>query len=202
MRHKAWAIMTLVAFALVGGCTERSAPSTEEPVHTQPTDAQVPTMTAEEASMGNESTCPPANGQGTVSPAISIDSITFVVNDLEQVLRDGDSLQALPGDQLQVSDVTICAQPFAGNGGEVCVHFAPLDQDGEEIVSDSGGTHLVLVAPGHTTISGPDHTWTVGENWQGISAVVNHWPPDRNTQDVECGGGLCERDDRMLIVFR
>jgi hypothetical protein len=117
-------------------------------------------------------------------------------------VRDGDNLQAIPGDQVRVKEVTICAPTFSGNGGEVCVDFAPLDQNGEEVLSDNGGTHMVWVTPGFTILSGPDHTWTIDENWQGIAAVVNHWPPDRNTQDIECGGGLCESDDWMVVEFR
>jgi hypothetical protein len=202
MSNKVKTITAFVAFALVGGCISSGAPSTEEPIHVQPTDAPAPAMTLDTASAETASVCPTANGRGTVSPAISIDSITFVVNGLDQVVREGDNLQALPGDQVQVKEVTICASPYSGNGGEVCVDFAPLSQNGEVLQSDNGGTHMVRVTPGFTTLSGPDHTWAIDENWQGISAVVNHWPPDRSTQDVECGGGLCERDDRVLIVFR
>ena len=203
MRKDLWSIGALLVLSLVAGCSRGGAGSTAAPTHMpQPTDTPVPAATPEEMASGAEPACPPASEEGTVSPAVSIYSITFVVNGFEQVLRGGDSLQAVPGDQVQVREVNICAQPFSGNGGEVCVDFAPLDQNGEEILSDNGGTHMVWVAPGFTSLSGPDHTWTIGENWQGISAVLNHWPPSRSTLDVACGGGRCESDDRVLIVFR
>ena len=142
--------------------------------------------------------CPPATGAGTVAPAVAIYSITFVVNGVEQVVRDGDTLQALSGDEVQVREVTICAGSFSGNGGEACVDFVPVSQSGQELVSEHGGTHTVSVAPGFTTISGPSQAWTVGESWREIAVVLNHWPP-RNTEDFSCGGGRCERDDRVVV---
>jgi hypothetical protein len=137
---------------------------------------------------------------GTISPAISIYSIVFIVNGLEQVVRDGDMLQALPGEEVQVREVTICVGSFSGNGGEACVDFAPVTRGGQEIVSEHIGTHTVRVAPGFMSISGPDHGWAIGENWKHISVVLNHWPPG-GTEDLGCGSGRCERDDRIIIGF-
>jgi hypothetical protein len=116
-------------------------------------------------------------------------------------MRDGDVLQAMPGDEIQVREVTVCAGSFSGNGGEACVDFAPVTQSGQEIGSEHGGTHTVPVTPGFSSLSGPDHRWTIGENWDHISAVLNHWPPE-GTEDLDCGSGRCERDDRMNVGFR
>jgi WD40 repeat protein len=142
--------------------------------------------------------CPPASGAGTVDPAISIYSVTLVVNGLEQVVRGGDTVQALAGDQVQVREVTICTGPFPGSGGEACVDFAPVSQSGQELATEHAGTHMVGVTPGLTTISGPDHVWTVDESWMGLAAVLNHWPP-AGTKDLDCGDGRCERDDRITV---
>jgi hypothetical protein len=153
------------------------------------------------ATVDPEPACPPAKGQGTVSPAISIYAITFVVNGLEQVVRDGDTLQASPRDQVRVAQVTICTGPFSGSGGDACVDFAPVDGSGEEIVPEHMGTHMVPVAPGFVSIPGPADTWILGEDWAYISAVVNHWTPEQ-TGDLDCAAGRCERDDRIIVEFR
>jgi hypothetical protein len=145
--------------------------------------------------------CPQATGEGTISPAISIYSIVFIVNGVEQMVRDGDVLQALPGEQVQVREVTVCVGAFSGNGGEACVDLAPVDQSGQEITSEHRGTHNVPVVPGFASISGPDQGWVIGENWGHIAAVLNHWPPE-GTQDLGCGGGRCERDDRTIVGLR
>ena len=144
--------------------------------------------------------CPTARGSGTILPAVSIYSITFVVNGVKKVVQAGGALEAVPGDQVQVRDVSICAGSFAGNGGEACVDFAPADKSGQEVVSEHKGTHLVQVATGLIMISNLDFAWTVDEGWSGISAVLNHWPPE-DTRDLGCAGGQCERDDQMLIKF-
>jgi hypothetical protein len=120
------------------------------------------------------------------------------VNGREQVVRDGDMLQASRGDEVQVREVTICANPFSGSGGEACVEFTPLDQNGQERVAEGNGTHMKRVPSGFTSIPGPNHTWIVGENWRHIVAVLNHWPPG-GTNDPGCGGGRCEHDDRMIV---
>jgi len=46
------------------------------------------------------STCPPARGVGAISPAISISSMTLVVNGVERTVRGDDTLRASPGDRL------------------------------------------------------------------------------------------------------
>jgi hypothetical protein len=60
---------------------------------------------------------------------------------------------------------------------------------------------MMPVTPGAATISGLDYTWTVGEDWKDLIAVVNHWTPGKTT-DLECAGGLCERDDRIILDIR
>jgi hypothetical protein len=132
---------------------------------------------------------------------VSIYSITFVVNGVEQVVRDGEALQAAPGDEVQFTQATICAASFSGSGGEACVDLAPADRSGKEIASEHRGSHAVPVAPGFTSISGSSDAWIIGEDWAHIYAVLNHWPPE-GTQDPACGGGRCERDDRMVVGFR
>ena len=138
---------------------------------------------------------------GTISPAISIRSMILVVNGVERTVRGDDTLQASPGDEVQVREVVICAGSFSGDGGNVCVDISPTDQSGEAIFSEHTGTHMMPVTPGVTKISGLDYTWTVGKDWKSLSAVVNHWTPGK-TKDLECANGLCERDDRMTIEFR
>ena len=110
-------------------------------------------------------------------------------------------LQAVPGDEVQIREVIICASPFSGDGGQACVDFAPTDENGQEIKSEHKGTDTVPVTPGPISISGLNFTWTVGENWSGFYAVLNHWPPVE-TQDLGCANGLCERDDWLFIKFQ
>jgi hypothetical protein len=43
------------------------------------------------------------------------------VNGFEQVVQEDDMLQATPGSEVQVIEVTICVCSFAGNDGEACV---------------------------------------------------------------------------------
>jgi hypothetical protein len=138
---------------------------------------------------------------GTVAPALSIYSITLAVNGVEQVVRDGDTLPARPGDEVQFREATICAGSFSANGGEACVDLVPADQGGKEIASAHRGTHTVPVTAGFVSISAPGDAWTVGENWGSISVVLNHWPP-KGTEDPACGSRRCERDDRMVVGFR
>jgi len=147
------------------------------------------------------SACRPATGQGTIAPAIVIQSITLLVNDAELTLSDGDELLAPPGSEVRVKDVMICVGPFSADGGEACVDFAPTDQSGQEISAEHAGTHLVPLTPGVVTVAGPDHTWSIDEGWAGITAVVNHWPRVR-TDDSECAEGQCERDDWLILPFR
>jgi hypothetical protein len=202
MRNGVWVLVALSVLSLAAGCgrsdeTEK-APPTDIP---QPIDSSESIATLDSGTIDPALICPPARGEGTISPAVSIYSITFVVNDFEQVVRDDDTLQALPGDEVQVREVTICAGSFSGNGGAVCVDFAPADQSGQEIVSEHRGSHTVPVAPGFISISGPSHTWIIGENWRHISAVLNHWPPE-DTEDLDCASGHCEHDDRIIVGLR
>ncbi|NIO29703.1 MAG: serine hydrolase [Candidatus Latescibacteria bacterium] len=148
-----------------------------------------------------ESGCTPTNAGGTVPPAIAICSVTFVVNGVEQVVRGGDTLPLSAGDEVRFKEAEIYVGTFSGNGGEACVDLAPWDQNGQEIESGRLGTHNLAVSPGLATITGPDRTQIVGENWRRIVAVLNHWPPGR-TKDSDCAGGRCERDDRIVIELR
>jgi len=109
-------------------------------------------------------------------------------------------LQAVPGDEVQIREVIICAGSFPDDGGQACVDFAPTDESGQEIMSEHKGTDTLPVTPGPISISGLNFAWTVGENWSGFYAVLNHWPPVE-TQDLGCANGLCERDDWIIVEF-
>jgi len=144
--------------------------------------------------------CPSiANAEGTVSPTVVISSITFLVNGVEQVVDDLGSLHASVGDQVEVKEVTVCVDPFEGNGGHAYFELDPVSADGEIIASETRGTRAMTVAPGFTTISGPDHTWTIGGNWRHFSVAAVHYPSGGGTQNPECEWGLCEVDDRMIV---
>ena len=115
-------LVALCALSLVAGCSRGGATATAGPTHTpEPTQPLEPRVTPDLATVASTPACPPADGEGTIPPAVSIYSIAFVVNGVEQVVRDGDVLQALPGDEIQVREVTICAGSFSGNGGEAQV---------------------------------------------------------------------------------
>lgn len=202
MKNGVWVLLALSVLSLAAGCGRSDVTVTALPTQMpQPTDSPEPTATLDPGTSGPTPVCPPARGEGTIPPAISIYSITFVVNGLEQLVRDDDTLQAMPGDEVQVKEVVICAGSFSGNGGEACVDFAPAGQSGQEMVSEHRGTHTVPVAPGFISISGPSYAWTIGEGWTHISIVLNHWPPE-DTEDLGCGSGRCERDDRIMVRFR
>lgn len=119
------------------------------------------------------------------------------MNGVEQIVRDGNSLRASVGDQVQARKVTICVGPFTGAGGNVYVEFDPVDTGGQVIASEVRGTRTVGVTPGFTTIPGPDVAWT-SSNWRHISVVTVHYPRGR-TQNPNCEGGLCEVDDRVIV---
>lgn len=202
MRHRVWVLVVLSAVSLAAGCVRRDETAMAPPTHLpRLADTPEPTATLASGTVDSTPVCPPAGGEGTVSPAVSIYSITFVVNGVEQVVRDGDTLQALPGEEMEVREVTICTGPFSGNGGEACVDVAPVDQSGHEIMSGHGGTHMARVTAGFVSIPGPSKTWTIDEGWKQISAVLNHWPP-QDTGDLECGNGRCEHDDWAVVGFR
>lgn len=144
--------------------------------------------------------CPTkANAEGTVSPAVAISSITFAVNGDEQVAHDFGSPQLSSGDRLEVREITICVDLFKDMGGAVFVEFDPVDQGGRVMASEVRGTRVVAVAPGFTTIPGPDYTWTIGGNWRNISIVTVHYAPGGGTQNRHCEEGGCEVDDRMIV---
>jgi hypothetical protein len=86
---------------------------------------------------------------------VSIYSVTFMVNGREQVLRDGEILEAMPGDEVLVAEAEICTRPGDRGGGDVCVDIAPLDGDGEEIRSQAGGSHMQPAPSGFMTVPGP-----------------------------------------------
>jgi hypothetical protein len=192
----------LSALSLAAGCARSQLPATALPTQMlQSADSLVPTVTPKTRAVDLSSVCPGARGVGTVAPAVSIHSITFLVNGLEQELHGEDALQAAPGDEVEIGEVTICVGSFVGDGGEACVDFAPVDQSGREIVTEHKGTHTVPVVAGFTTISGLGLAWTIDEDWTGISAVLNHWPREE-TQDAGCGSTRCERDDWVTVSFR
>lgn len=202
MRSRSWVFVPLFALSLVAGCSRSDEVPVSGPTYApQPTDTPEPTETPDSEIVDSTPLCPAASGEGTVSPAVSIYSITFMVNGLEQVVRKGDRLQGMPGDEMEVKEVTICAGLFSGNGGEACVDFVPVESSGEEVVSEHGGTHLVRVTAGLVSIPGPGDTWTIDESWEHVVAVVNHWPPE-DTEDPNCGDRQCEHDDWVIIGLR
>jgi len=143
----------------------------------------------------------PSEAGGTVPPAIAVCSVTYIVNGVEQIVRNGETLQASRGEEVSVGEVAICVGPFSGDGGQSCIDFFPLDDDGHEIASERIGTHQQKVNPGCHSVAGPDGVWLVGESWHSISAVLNHWPLDR-TEDSACADGLCERDDLVRVFLQ
>jgi hypothetical protein len=145
--------------------------------------------------------CPSADGTGTVAPAIAIDSITFFVNDDKQVLRDDDVLHASPGDQVEVKEVIICAEPFDGRGGRANIEFTPVDKNGQ-LESEIKESPVVTVTAGLTTIPVSNIGWTLGDKWQHISVVTVHYPhPPNSEYDPTCGDGECERDDLEIFII-
>lgn len=194
--------LVLIIFSLAVGCSKsnESSPAISDQV-TQATRTVEPIETQDSENWDRISVCPPANGEGTISPAITIYSITFVVNGVEQTLRHGDTLDAIVGDEIGIKEVVICTGSYSGNGGEACVDFAPIDKNGQEILSEHAGTHMVQVISGFISIPGPSHTWTRDESWAQISAVLNHWAREK-TEDTECADKRCEHDDWATIKFR
>jgi hypothetical protein len=196
-----WVLVTLLALSLAAGCGRSGEIDSALPTQTiKPADSPEPTATPDIGNVDPAPVCPTTRGVGTVSPAVSIYSITFLVNGIEQIVLENNMLQAVPGDEVQIREVIICGSPFSGNSGQACVDFAPTDESGQEIRSEHKGTDTVLVTSGQISISGLNFTWTVGENWSGFYAVLNHWPPVE-TQDLGCANGLCERDDWIIVEF-
>jgi hypothetical protein len=194
--------VTLLALSLAAGCGKSGEIDSAQPTQTiQPADSPDPTLTPDIGNINPAPVCPTARGVGTVSPAVSIYSITFLVNGIEQIMLQNNMLQAVSGDEVQIREVIICASPISGDGGQACVDFAPTDESGQEIRSEHKGTDTVSVTPGPISILGLNFTWTVGENWSGFYAVLNHWAPIE-TQDLDCASGGCERDDWLFIKFQ
>ena len=199
---RVWVLAALLALSLAAGCGRSGEIETTLPIQTmQPADSPEPTAISDIGNVDPAPVCPTARGVGTVSPAVSISSITFLVNGIEQVVLKNKVLQALPGDEVQIREVIICAGSFSGDGGQVCVDFAPTDENGQEIMSEHKGTDTVPVIPSLMIISDLNFTWTVGENWSGFYAVLNHWTPVE-TQDPGCASGRCERDDWLIVEFQ
>lgn len=184
-------ICLLLLVVLTAGCGGNADQASTMPPAATPDPTRPSTTTASPS-------CPPVDGVGTVAPALAIYSITFLVNDREQVVRDGETLDAAPGDIVRFVEVEICAHPFTGAGGDACVEVAPIGRDGGTLWAQGRGTHTQPVRSGFGRIPGPDQTWIVEEDWQGVSAVLNHWPPE-GTTDAGCGPGRCERDDFLTI---
>jgi hypothetical protein len=117
-RNGVWVIVVLSMLSLTTNCSSNgetvTALQTQIP---QPTVSLELTETLVPGTSIPTPFCPPARGEGTISPAISIYSITFVVNGLEQVVGDGDTLQASPGDEIEVKEIIICSEDFLGNSG-------------------------------------------------------------------------------------
>ena len=201
IRIKVWVLASLLALSLVAGCGRSGEIDTILTTQTiQSADSTEPTPIPDIGDVDPAPVCPTARGVGTVSPAVSIYSITFLVNGIEQVVLEYNVLQVVPGDELQIKEVIICAGFFPGDGGQACVDFAPIDQNGQEIMSEHKGTDTVPVIPGRIIISDLNFTWTVDENWSGFYAVLNHWTPVE-TQDLGCASGRCERDDQLIVEF-
>ncbi len=194
MGNRVCLITAIVVLSLATGCD-----GSWRPTYTPQTEASrwLAGTLGPQASRSSPA-CEPSDGEGTVSPDVSITSIVFVVDGVEQVVRDGDILQTTPGVEVSMKQATICADSFSGDGGEACVDLVPIDASGREILAEHAGTHLVQVTAGSIDISGPEHSWIIGETWSGFSAALNHWPPE-GTADTSCAVGRCEHDDRMSI---
>ncbi|MBN2389646.1 MAG: hypothetical protein JXR84_02905 [Anaerolineae bacterium] len=145
------------------------------------------------------SACPLAEAEGTKPPAVALSAITFIVNDVEQIVDDFSLLRASPGDELSVKKATICVEPFEETGGRVYVEFTPVHSGGVTITSEIKGTHGIPVLPGLTDIVGSTITWTLGSDWQHISVATVHYPVGGGTENLACEHGLCEIDDRMIV---
>lgn len=204
MRSKIWILLALFVPLLLlaaGFDTGDETATTPLTQVSKSADTLEPTETLVSERTDSTPVCPPADGEGMISPAISIYSITFVVNGAEQVVHEGDTLEAIVGDKIEIKEAVICAGSFSGGGGEACVDLAPLDRSGQKIMSEHAGTHMVPVITGFTTIPGPDHTWTLDESWVRISAVLNHWTLEE-TEDIDCANRRCEHDDWAIIELR
>ncbi len=187
---------TAIPINTPGPSTSTSTPEPQpDPLTPDSTALAKPT----DSSLSPTPTCPPADAEGTVSPVITLLSVTFEVNGAEQVVDDFGVLQAAVGDQVSVKDVTICIDPFEGNGGQIYVEFDPVDTNGEIIGFEVKGTRAIPATPGSRSITGKDYTWTIGDNWRHFSVNTIHYPTGGGTKNLYCENGACEVDDRMII---
>jgi hypothetical protein len=200
MRNRNMILVIIAVLVLTTGCNASNVALTQMPNQQQDNITSIITAIPE-ASPADSISCPPTNGVGTIAPAISIYSITFLLNGHQHTLQANEVLPAVPGDEVRIRDVTICVGSFQGYSGQACVDFAPENKNGREVISEHNGTHLVQVEPGLILITDLNFTWTVEEEWRGIIAVVNHWAAEA-TQDSNCANGSCERDDQIFIGFR
>ncbi|MGD2158317.1 MAG: hypothetical protein PVG32_15675, partial [Anaerolineales bacterium] len=139
MKTNNLALLVMFSLFLVAACS----PTATQTQTAQPIDPRDSSATPDLATDDSVLNCPPARGEGTISPAVSIYSITFIVNGVEHVVGDDDPLRAHPGDEVRIKGAVICAGNFSGNGGDACVDFAPVTQDGKDTLSDHIGTHPV-----------------------------------------------------------
>jgi len=187
---------------LIIGCDGREVTESALPSPVQETFvSSAPAATPQASTVNPTFDCPPARGEGTISPTVTIYSITLLVDGQEYIVQADDVLPLKPGAVVQVTEVTICANTFSGSGGAACVEFTPLDQSGQEILAEQQGTHTVPVNPGLFVFSNIHYSWIIDPDWNGFSAVVNHWTLEKS-QDLACANGRCEQDDRVFIEFR
>ena len=96
-----WALLALSMLCFASGCGGSDATARALPTPmTQPAVSVEPRATPDPGTNSPAPVCPQARGEGTIPPAVSIYSITFAVNGLDQVVRAGDTLQASPGDEI------------------------------------------------------------------------------------------------------
>lgn len=205
VKREFYVLAALIALILFVGCGSKNGTAvpqqTDQPQPADPRESPASPATPDLVTDESSPVCRQANGEGTIAPAISIFSIAFVVNGVEQVVLVGEGLTAQPGDEVQVREVTVCADTVSDAGGKVCVDFAPVTYDGRKVVSENIGTHTTRVRAGFFNIPGPKNHWIIDKEWMNISGVVNHWPT-RITTDKGCGSGRCEHDDWIDIEFQ
>jgi hypothetical protein len=131
---------------------------------------------------------------------MSIFSMVFAVDGEEIKVVPGETLPVDPGDEVRLVEVSLCVGRFSSTPGEVCVDLAPVTVENEVLSSLHAGTHMRGIVADLVTLSGPDMSWTIQENWVGFEFVVNHWP-EVLTEDLDCGDGKCEHDDFLTLIF-
>jgi len=140
--------------------------------------------------------CPPAGPGGTKAPDITLHSITFVVDGVDQIIDDTHhALQLSKNSKMTIKEAVICVPPFENAGGRFSVEFEPYDPNHRLIDPQSSSPQDTV--SGFTTIPGPNHTWTIAD-WQKISVLSYHFPPG-GTQNANCQNSTCEIDDRLKV---